>query len=70
MHKELQAWPKPGKCPPCPGSPKKRNPKMATDTINKADLPSETPPPATRLLSLDALRGFDMFWIVGAEGGC
>lgn len=32
---------------------------------------SDTPPtpaPATqRLLSLDALRGFDMFWIVGAE---
>ncbi|HLX59973.1 MAG TPA: heparan-alpha-glucosaminide N-acetyltransferase domain-containing protein [Planctomycetota bacterium] len=24
--------------------------------------------PAERLLSLDALRGFDMFWIVGAEG--
>lgn len=23
---------------------------------------------STRLLSLDALRGFDMFWIVGAEG--
>jgi predicted acyltransferase len=40
---------------------------MTTATINKADLPSETPPPATRLLSLDALRGFDMFWIVGAE---
>jgi predicted acyltransferase len=25
-------------------------------------------PVAQRLLSLDALRGFDMFWIVGAEG--
>src|SRR5213593_712302 len=25
-----------------------------------------TPPP--RLMSVDALRGFDMFWIVGAEG--
>jgi predicted acyltransferase len=40
---------------------------MKTATINQADLPSETPPPAPRLLSLDALRGFDMFWIVGAE---
>ena len=25
-------------------------------------------PPSTRLLSLDALRGFDMFWILGGEG--
>jgi predicted acyltransferase len=31
-------------------------------------LPNQAPEPAkTRLLSLDALRGFDMFWIVGAE---
>lgn len=27
-----------------------------------------TPAPAQRLMSLDALRGFDMFWIIGAEG--
>ena len=27
----------------------------------------EPAPPARRLLSLDALRGFDMFWIVGGE---
>ena len=26
-----------------------------------------SPPPSTRLLSLDALRGFDMFWILGME---
>jgi len=26
-----------------------------------------TPPPRPRLISLDALRGFDMFWIVGGE---
>lgn len=26
-----------------------------------------TPTPANRLLALDALRGFDMFWIVGAD---
>lgn len=25
------------------------------------------PPASTRLLSLDALRGFDMFWIIGAD---
>jgi predicted acyltransferase len=31
-----------------------------------ADAVPERPP--QRLLSLDALRGFDMFWIVGAEG--
>jgi predicted acyltransferase len=29
--------------------------------------PAETKPASSRLLSLDALRGFDMFWIVGAE---
>ncbi len=27
-----------------------------------------TTPPPPRLMSLDALRGFDMFWIVGADG--
>jgi predicted acyltransferase len=26
------------------------------------------PPPSPRLLSIDALRGFDMFWIIGGEG--
>lgn len=30
-------------------------------------IPCPTPPLPQRLLSLDALRGFDMFWIVGAE---
>jgi len=30
--------------------------------------PTPTPPAtATRLMSLDALRGFDMFWIIGAD---
>jgi len=29
---------------------------------------SETHTTSQRLLSLDALRGFDMFWIIGAEG--
>ena len=30
---------------------------------------STTPaaPPSSRLVSLDALRGFDMFWILGAD---
>jgi hypothetical protein len=27
----------------------------------------ENEPPARRLVSLDALRGFDMFWIMGGE---
>jgi len=31
-------------------------------------LTSNTPPKTQRLLSLDALRGFDMFWIVCGEG--
>jgi predicted acyltransferase len=36
---------------------------------NASPASSATPSPASpRLLSLDALRGFDMFWIVGAEG--
>ena len=30
--------------------------------------PEVAPQKPTRLMSLDALRGFDMFWIVGAEG--
>src|SRR6266513_2922001 len=28
--------------------------------------PIETPGPTQRLMSVDALRGFDMFWIIGA----
>ncbi len=28
---------------------------------------SNSPPPQQRLMSLDALRGFDMFWILGAD---
>lgn len=35
--------------------------------MSKTDSPGETAPASQRLLSLDALRGFDMFWIVGAE---
>jgi predicted acyltransferase len=48
---------------------------MNTPLYSTADLPQDSSrieptrgtPPAQRLLSLDALRGFDMFWIVGAE---
>jgi len=32
-----------------------------------AELPSSDIPKKKRLLSIDALRGFDMFWILGAE---
>ncbi|MHB9065568.1 MAG: acyltransferase family protein [Pirellulaceae bacterium] len=31
------------------------------------DIPDEAPVKTTRLMSLDALRGFDMFWIIGAD---
>jgi predicted acyltransferase len=39
-----------------------------SDTLS-ATLPaaSKSPAPSKRLMSLDALRGFDMFWIVGGE---
>src|SRR5438874_12142548 len=36
-------------------------------TENEPRPPSAPPDSAPRLLSLDALRGFDMFWIVGGE---
>jgi len=35
--------------------------------INPANEIVETKAPDRRLLSLDALRGFDMFWIMGGE---
>jgi predicted acyltransferase len=35
--------------------------------MKNADSPNATTSATPRLLSLDALRGFDMFWIVGAE---
>ncbi|HWY88873.1 MAG TPA: heparan-alpha-glucosaminide N-acetyltransferase domain-containing protein [Gemmataceae bacterium] len=37
---------------------------MSSNTNQSATLPPESAP---RLVSLDALRGFDMFWIVGGE---
>src|ERR1051325_7440558 len=33
----------------------------------KTETPAALKTPTKRLLSLDALRGFDMFWIVGGE---
>lgn len=39
---------------------------MAEDT-KPASAGSPTGAPTQRLISLDALRGFDMFWIIGAE---
>jgi predicted acyltransferase len=36
--------------------------------MSQADSPNSVPPGQRRLMSLDALRGFDMFWIVGGEG--
>src|SRR2546429_8743757 len=43
---------------------------MSTDAIGIEAPPAPLSPPSQssrRLMSLDALRGFDMFWIVGAE---
>jgi predicted acyltransferase len=43
---------------------------MSNGTLSVTDVPRGTPAvtvPAQRLMSLDALRGFDMFWIIGAE---
>src|SRR5213080_1270613 len=37
---------------------------MSEDQISPAGVPPAVSP---RLMSLDALRGFDMFWIIGAE---
>jgi predicted acyltransferase len=35
--------------------------------VSKADVAASTAPAAQRVVSLDALRGFDMFWIVGGQ---
>jgi predicted acyltransferase len=41
-------------------------PREVADSLVVDQLPAEQARP-TRLVSLDALRGFDMFWIIGAE---
>ena len=40
-----------------------------SDVLSPAQTPVQSPTPVStrRLMSLDALRGFDMFWIVGGE---
>jgi predicted acyltransferase len=43
------------------------SPFQATTTVGTRDQGSLTPAPPERLLSLDALRGFDMFWIIGGD---
>ncbi|GAB4034842.1 acyltransferase family protein [Spirosoma jeollabukense] len=40
---------------------------MQTTTSNSAEPAIAQPAPVKRLLSLDTLRGFDMFWIMGGE---
>src|SRR3990170_2618597 len=41
---------------------------MSKKTNDTAALPLLADETSTRLTSLDALRGFDMFWIIGGEG--
>ena len=46
----------------------KNNPAASAQTPDAVSNPSKNPVPKTgRLMALDALRGFDMFWIVAAE---
>src|ERR1700751_5415992 len=40
---------------------------MSDTTVLSAATPGSAAAPTKRLMSLDALRGFDMFWIVGGE---
>src|SRR3974377_1205248 len=40
---------------------------MPTLTATPPARPIESPPATQRLMSVDALRGFDMFWIIGAD---
>jgi predicted acyltransferase len=51
---------------------KGQNIPMSNATLSVSDVPrsatvASVPVPTQRLMSLDALRGFDMFWIIGAE---
>src|SRR5205085_6441181 len=40
---------------------------MSTSSISSNAASTAGKPVTTRLLSIDALRGFDMFWIIGGE---
>src|SRR5436305_9273563 len=42
-------------------------PPEATITVGTREPANTTPPPPDRLLSVDALRGFDKFWIIGGD---
>jgi predicted acyltransferase len=39
----------------------------AKEQVKPADAPPASPPPPQRIISVDALRGFDMFWIMGGQ---
>jgi predicted acyltransferase len=47
--------------------PKSPSKSAAPATSPVPSLPNPQTAPSTRLMSLDALRGFDMFWIIGGE---
>src|SRR5262245_53592080 len=49
----------------CPGAGLRCAPAAASGSQTVASNP--TPPAPERVLSLDALRGFDMFWIIGGR---
>lgn len=40
---------------------------LAETLVSTSAIPESAPAKPSRLMSLDALRGFDMFWIVGAD---
>src|ERR1051325_9459304 len=40
---------------------------MSTPPQTTAPTAAGTPAPSQRMMSVDALRGFDMFWIIGAD---
>src|SRR5689334_137599 len=50
--------------PPKPARPVAAQPKPA---LKPASAATTTTAPTARVLSLDALRGFDMFWIIGGR---
>ena len=41
---------------------------MSDSNSASADVAREAKPAAARVMSVDVLRGFDMFWLVGAAG--
>jgi len=47
---------------------KSDSPAPSAPPVSAAKAAEPEPAPSTRLMSLDALRGFDMFWIIGGAG--